>query len=69
MQVCSESPQSAYDVLPVLFKRPLDVHQSTFALGEAVAHLNLLWWSGQLQRVHSADGIYRFSTLPTEQVP
>jgi glyoxylase-like metal-dependent hydrolase (beta-lactamase superfamily II) len=69
MQVCSSSPQSAYDVLPVLFKRPLDVHQTTFALGEAVAHLNLLWRSGQLQRVHSADGIYRFSTLPTAQVP
>jgi hypothetical protein len=48
----------------VLFKRPLDVHQTTFALGEAVAHLNLLWLSGQMQRELGADGVLRFSTTP-----
>ena len=61
MQACSEAPCSATDVLPVLFKRPLDFHQITFALGEAVAHLHALWHGGQLRRVLGADGVYRFS--------
>ena len=46
--------------LPVLFKRELDVHQLTFAMGETVAHLNLLWHAGQLQRRRGGDGILRF---------
>jgi hypothetical protein len=50
----------------VLFKRPLDVHQTTFALGEAVAHLNLLWLSGQMLRERGADGVVRFSTSPSD---
>ena len=63
LQACREQACSAYDLLPVLFKRPLDVHQTTFALGEAVAHLNLLWLSGQMRRELGADGVMRFSTL------
>jgi hypothetical protein len=46
----------------VLFKRPLDFHQVTFALGEAVAHLHALWLSGKLRRQMDADGVYRFTT-------
>jgi hypothetical protein len=49
----------------VLFKRTLDVHQTTFALGEAVAHLNLLWLSGQVRRELGADGVIRFRTNST----
>jgi hypothetical protein len=48
-------------LLPVLFRRPLDVHQTTFALGEAIAHLNALWHQGQLIRRPDAQGVYRFS--------
>ena len=59
---CHSQACSAYELLPVLFKRPLDVHQTTFALGEAVAHLNLLWLSGQMHRERGADGVLRFST-------
>jgi len=43
-----------------MFKRPLDVHQTTFALGEAVAHLHTLWFEGKLQRLLGSDGVYRF---------
>jgi hypothetical protein len=64
-QACSAQACCAYELLPVLFKRPLDVHQTTFALGEAVAHLNLLWLSGQMLRTRAADGVYRFSAAPT----
>jgi hypothetical protein len=29
-----------------------------------VAHLNLLWLSGQMRRERGADGVVRFSTHP-----
>jgi glyoxylase-like metal-dependent hydrolase (beta-lactamase superfamily II) len=35
-------PKSAADLLPVLFRRPLDAHQTFFAMGEAIAHLHYL---------------------------
>ncbi len=61
LEACTQKPCSASDVLPVLFKRPLDFHQITFALGEAVAHLHALWHGGQLRRQVDADGVYRFT--------
>ncbi len=61
MQVCADGPQSAADILPVLFTRKLDLHQTTFAMGEAVAHLHKLWFDGLLRRECGADGVYRFS--------
>jgi glyoxylase-like metal-dependent hydrolase (beta-lactamase superfamily II) len=61
IQACSVAPQSAADVLPVLFKRKLDLHQTTFAMGESVAHLHALWFEGKLERRRGDDGIWRFS--------
>jgi glyoxylase-like metal-dependent hydrolase (beta-lactamase superfamily II) len=58
MQACA-TPQTAADLLPVLFKRPLDVHQITFAMGESIAHLHKLWFDGQLRRLEDG-GVYRF---------
>ena len=60
---CTEQALCAHDVLPLIFKRALDVHQTTFAMGEAVAHLNLLWLDGRLSREQDAAGTYRFKTL------
>lgn len=62
LQACSAEGRTAHEVLPVLFKRPLNVHQTTFAMGEAVAHLNALWHQGKMLRRQGADGIYRFQT-------
>ena len=45
----------------MMFRRPLDLHQTTFAMGEAVAHLHRLWLGGLLRRTLDADGIHRFS--------
>lgn len=53
-------PQSAVDILPVMFHRPLDTHQLGFALGEALAHLHKLWFDGTLQRERGPDNVYRF---------
>jgi glyoxylase-like metal-dependent hydrolase (beta-lactamase superfamily II) len=61
MEACSQAPCSGSDILPIMFKRELDLHQTTFALGEAVAHLHLLWHDGRLKRTLCSDGIYRFS--------
>ena len=61
MVAAHEKPVCAYDILPVLFKRPLDLHQTTFALGEAVAHLHRLWHGGQLRRARDEQGIWRFA--------
>jgi len=61
MEACAARPCSAFDILPVMFKRPLDMHQTTFAMGEAVAHLHALWFAGKLQRTQDADGVYRFA--------
>ena len=63
MAACAHAPRTAAELLPVLFKRPLDVHQTTFAMGEAIAHLNALWHQGRLRRQRE-QGVYRFSPLP-----
>ncbi len=60
-QACAETPQSAADILPVLFKRKLDLHQTTFAMGESVAHLHALWFAGKLRRRRGEDGVWRFA--------
>jgi glyoxylase-like metal-dependent hydrolase (beta-lactamase superfamily II) len=61
MEACASSPCSAADILPIMFKRELDLHQTTFAMGEALAHLHLLWFEGKLQRHLGPDAVYRFS--------
>jgi glyoxylase-like metal-dependent hydrolase (beta-lactamase superfamily II) len=53
-------PQNAMQLLPVLFRRPLDRHQMAFALGEALAHLHYLTGQGALTRVLGSDGVNRF---------
>jgi glyoxylase-like metal-dependent hydrolase (beta-lactamase superfamily II) len=60
MAACAEAPQSAADILPVMFKRKLDLHQTTFAMGESIAHLHALWLGGKLRREAGADGVLRF---------
>lgn len=61
MTACAQAPCSAADLLPVLFKRRLDVHQTTFAMGESIAHLNALWHDGKLVRQRDTAGVHRFA--------
>jgi glyoxylase-like metal-dependent hydrolase (beta-lactamase superfamily II) len=60
---CGEAPQAASDLLMILFRRKLDLHQTTFAMGESVAHLHALWLAGKLNRRLDADGVYRFTLV------
>jgi len=62
LQACTE-PKSAVDIVPLMFRRPLDTHQLGFALGEALAHLHKLWFDGALRKVHGLDGIIRFHLI------
>jgi len=59
-QACRAKPCHAAELLELMFKRKLDLHQTTFAMGEAVAHLNHLWLDGRLARRLDEDGVYRF---------
>ncbi|WP_179401095.1 MBL fold metallo-hydrolase [Burkholderia guangdongensis] len=61
-EACGAKPMSGADIVPIMFPgRTLDTHQITFALGEAIAHLNLLWLAGELKRTQGDDGVLRFS--------
>jgi glyoxylase-like metal-dependent hydrolase (beta-lactamase superfamily II) len=62
LQACT-TPQYASQVLPVLFKRELDLHQLTFALGETIAHLNYLWHAGSLKRTADSQGRLMFQAI------
>jgi glyoxylase-like metal-dependent hydrolase (beta-lactamase superfamily II) len=57
----SADPRSAADLVPVLFRRELDLQQRYFAMGEAIAHLNFLWHAARLQRHVAPDGAVRFA--------
>lgn len=54
-------PRSAAELLSTLFPRALDTHQTMFAMGEAIAHLNHLEQAGSLTRKRGADGVIRFT--------
>jgi glyoxylase-like metal-dependent hydrolase (beta-lactamase superfamily II) len=60
MAACTQAPHSAAELLQVLFQRALDLHQTTFAMGEAIAHLHRLWLQGRLRPVDGEDGVRRF---------
>ncbi|MGH8801202.1 MAG: MBL fold metallo-hydrolase [Casimicrobiaceae bacterium] len=55
------TPQSAEDVIPILFRRKLDLQQRFFAMGEAIAHLNHLWRNGRARRLVAPNGAIRFA--------
>jgi glyoxylase-like metal-dependent hydrolase (beta-lactamase superfamily II) len=55
-----DRPASAVEVMPKLFNRELDRHQLGFALGETLAHLNLLVERGDIERRPDDDGRLRY---------
>jgi glyoxylase-like metal-dependent hydrolase (beta-lactamase superfamily II) len=53
-------PLTAFAVMAVLFNRPLDPHQTTFAIGESLAHLNHLVARGRVARQRRSHGPDRY---------
>lgn len=60
LAACRE-PVTAAEVLRQLFTRPLDAHQTGFALAETLSHLNRLLRLGRVERWSDSDGalLYR----------
>ena len=60
---CRDAALTTREIVPVLFRRPLDPHQLGFALGETLAHINLLLRRGILAAETGADGVIRYRTV------
>jgi glyoxylase-like metal-dependent hydrolase (beta-lactamase superfamily II) len=58
-----ETPSTARDLLPVLFRRELDDFQRMMALGECIAHLHLLMHRDRIERLPGEDGVWRFRSI------
>jgi glyoxylase-like metal-dependent hydrolase (beta-lactamase superfamily II) len=59
---CRE-PKQAYELLPVMYGRPLRGYHRFLALGETVAHLHYLWHDGQLARTVEGTGRIHFAAV------
>jgi len=59
LEGCAQ-PITAFEALPLLFKRKLDDHQLMFAMGEAIAHLHYLEHQGRVRRIDDPSGVRRF---------
>lgn len=53
-------PRSGADLMALLFPRQLDTHQTSFAIGEALAHAHHLVRQGALAVEVGTDGVRRF---------
>lgn len=63
LAACMVRPQTAAELLPILFRRSFDdPHQTMFAMGEAIAHLIYLEKLGRLERVEQND-VIRYAGL------
>lgn len=58
-EACAHAPRSAAELVPVIFKRTLDAHQTAFAFSEVVAHVNYMRRRGELTQFTDTDGILR----------
>ena len=56
-------PRTAAELLPVLFKRRMDSHQTGFAFGETLAHVNAMRARGELVQTRGEDGVLRVRTV------
>lgn len=54
------TPRTAAEVMADMFRRTLDAHQTMFAVGETLAHLNRLIGEGRVVREPAADGRDRY---------
>lgn len=48
---CAEKPHSIAELVPILFTRPLDPHQMSFAFTETLAHANRLIRRGEIEEI------------------
>lgn len=59
---CRTTPKTSAQLVPVVFhKHVLDAHQTGFAAGELIAHVNHMLAHGRLTSNLGADGVLRFT--------
>jgi len=56
---CRVKPRSPAQLVPVVFRHPLDAHQMSFAFSEVLAHVNYMLREGALVWAPSRGGIAR----------
>lgn len=59
---CRDRPLSVAEIVPFLFTRPLDAHQTGFAFGEVLAHVNHMLGLRELRLETDAGGVDRYRT-------
>jgi glyoxylase-like metal-dependent hydrolase (beta-lactamase superfamily II) len=57
---CRARPLSVAEIVPFVFTRELDAHQTSFAFGEVLAHVNHMLTQGRLMETAPEDGIARY---------
>ena len=63
LAACRGEAKSAAELIAVLFNREIpDPHQTMFAMGEAIAHLNYLQHAGKMQRIE-ANGLTHYINI------
>ena len=62
-RACRDRPLSVYELLPHVFDRALDEHQTSFAFGEVLAHVNRMLVEGELTRETDQVGTDRYRTV------
>jgi glyoxylase-like metal-dependent hydrolase (beta-lactamase superfamily II) len=62
-RACRDRPLSVYDLLPHVFGRALDEHQTSFAFGEVLAHVNHMLGKGELTANIDAEGTERYRAV------
>ena len=60
-KACADSPKTSAQLVPVVFhKHVLDAHQTGFAAGELIAHVNYMLVERRLTQILSPDGVLQF---------
>jgi glyoxylase-like metal-dependent hydrolase (beta-lactamase superfamily II) len=59
---CRNTPLSVAEIVPHLFTRTLDAHQTGFAFGEVLAHVNHMLGRGELRLETDSGGVDRYRT-------
>jgi glyoxylase-like metal-dependent hydrolase (beta-lactamase superfamily II) len=59
-KACQRQPLSVADIVPHVFQRELDEHQTGFAFGEVLAHVNHMLERDRLVLEIGGDGIDRY---------
>ena len=58
-EAVAKGPHSVAELVPVMFTRPLDPHQLSFAFSEVFAHVNAMLRLGELRWAEPKAGIMR----------